>query len=147
MAEVASTEFTSRQAAAASGLSLSMVDYLARTRVVRPSVECMPGRGRPRRYSFGDLVALRLLRKFLDAGIAVSRLKRGIAELQRQYGRTLVSCPADYLVTDGRQLYFLNAGESVSELAPGGQLVFAFMCDLRQLHADTARAVQKRAAA
>lgn len=137
MAEVA---FSSRQAAQLSGLTPVMVDYLARTKVVMPTVEARPGRGKPRLYSFGDLVTLRAVRTLLKAGFSVKGLKRGMTELQKAYGRTLGACPGHYLFTDGKKLFLRDAGDSVREVTAGGQMVFLFMCDLRQIHAKVERA-------
>jgi DNA-binding transcriptional MerR regulator len=136
--------YTSAEAAAISGLTPAMVDYLARTRVVAPTVEGKPGRGRPRIYSFGDLVALRTLKALLKAGVDVSNLRKGIACLQKTYGRSLTTCPADFLFTDGKSLYLRSGTEPVSDVSKGGQFVFLFMCDLRHLDSETrkdARAV------
>lgn len=137
------TSFDSAQAATISGLARTMVDYLARTNVVRPSLLRRPGRGRRRLYSFGDLVTLRAVRALLKAGVSVAKLKRAMATLQSHYGRSLGSCPAEYLFTDGRSVYFRSAKDVVADVAEGNQLVFLFMCDLRQLHAETDRAVDK----
>lgn len=131
--------YSTVEAAAISGLTLTMVDYLARTGVVRPSIEAKPGRGRPRIYSFGDLVALRALKTLLRAGVDVLHLRKGIAGLQKCYGKSLATCPADYLFTDGKSLYLRNGSDPVSDVSKGGQLVFLFMCDLRHLDLETRR--------
>jgi DNA-binding transcriptional MerR regulator len=141
MAEMA---FTSKRAAQLSGLTPVMVDYLARTKVVVPTVEARPGRGKPRLYSFGDLVTLRAVRTLLKAGFSVRGLKQGMTELQKAYGRTLGACPAHYFFTDGKKVFFKDAEDSVREVTAGGQMVFLFMCDLRQIHARVERATMGR---
>jgi MerR HTH family regulatory protein len=134
--------FDSAQASAICGLSRTMVDYLARSSVVRPTVRRGPGRGRRRLYSFGDLVTLRAVKVLLRAGVSVAKLKRGMATLQKKYGRSFESCPADFFLTDGRTVLFRSSIDVVADITAGGQLVFGFMCDLRQLHTDTAKLVK-----
>ena len=136
--------YDSSEAAAISGLPRMTVDYLARMEVVIPSVEAKPGRGRPRLYSFGDLVALRAVKALLNAKVEVANVKSCIATLQRKYGKTLTNCPADYLFTDGRSVYLRDGKDSFADVTKGGQLVFLFMCDLKQMHVQTERAAAKK---
>jgi len=140
-------QFDSVQAAAISGLSRTMVDYLARAKIIRPSIAARPGRGRRRLYAFGDLVTLRAARLFLKAGVSVSRLKQAMALLQSMYGKSLSECPAEFLFTDGKHIFARTASDAVADVTSGNQLVFAFMCDLRQLHRETYNAVLAAGAA
>src|SRR5690242_15438177 len=112
-------EFSSKRAARLSRLTPVMVDYLARTKVVVPTIKARPGRGKPRLYSFGDLVTLRAVKTLLKAGFSVKRLKRGMADLQEAYGRTLGECPGHYLFTDGKKLFLRDAEDSVREVTAG----------------------------
>ena len=137
-------EYNSRLAAQHSRLTPVMVDYLARMKVVVPTINAQPGRGKPRLYAFGDLVTLRAVKALLKAGVSVKGLKRVMAELQEAYGKRLGECPGDYLVTDGKRLYFKDANDSALEIAAGGQKVFLFMCDLRQIHAQVERSTAVR---
>jgi hypothetical protein len=141
------TGFVTAQAASISGLNGLMVDYLARTEVVIPSINAKPGRGRPRLYSFGDLVALRTVKVLLEAKVEVKNVKSCIAILQKKYGKTLTNCPGDFLFTDGKSIYLRSGKELVDDVSKGGQLVFLFMCDLRQIHAQTKQAERRIAEA
>jgi DNA-binding transcriptional MerR regulator len=134
--------FTTSQAAVIADLEIAMVDYLARTKVLVPSLVANPGRGRPREYSFGDLVALKTIKALLTAKVEVSNLRRSISTLQRKYGKTLTSCPADFLFTDGHSVFLRNGSDVVSDVSKDGQLVFLFMCDLRHIHAATEQAIK-----
>jgi DNA-binding transcriptional MerR regulator len=140
----ATQEFDSNRTARLSGLSRVMVDYLARMRVVVPTIRSRPGRGRPRLYSFGDLVTLRAVSALLEAGVSVKGLRRVMADLQEAYGKSLGECPGRYLVTDGKRLYFRESGQSAMEIATGGQKVFLFMCDLQQIHTKVEQATMGR---
>jgi len=123
------------------GMSRYMVDYLARAKIVKPTILAQPGRGSRRLYSFGDLVTLRTASTLLASGISVAKLRAGLATLQKKYGRQLQTTPADFFCTDGKSVYFRDASGVVSDLSGGGQQVFAFVIDLKRLHADTAKIV------
>lgn len=142
-----SQDFDTGRAATISGLTRAMVDYLARTKVIRPSIAPKPGRGRRRRYSFGDLVSLRASKLLLEAGVSVSRLRQAMTTLQQMYGKTIAECPAEFLFTDGTNVYLRAATDVVADITAGNQLVFAFMCDLRRLHKDTFAAIVSSEAA
>ena len=64
-------DFLIARAAKLSGLTPAMLNYLCREKVLLPSVPGRRGRGRPRRYSFGDVVMLRVIAKLLKAGVSV----------------------------------------------------------------------------
>jgi DNA-binding transcriptional MerR regulator len=140
--------FSAEQVARISGLSSYMIDYLSRSKIVKPTVLPQPGRGRRRLYSFGDIVVLRAVSTLLSSGISVARLRKGISTLQKQYGRELRTTPSHFFCTDGKNVYFRDASGVVSDLTKGGQQVFAFVIDLKRLQADTEKKLkaQRRAA-
>src|SRR5262249_41239093 len=118
--------FTAAQAARLAGFrSPMMVDYLARTEVVVPSVLKQPGRGRRRLYSFGDLVVLRAVSRLLESGISVARLKMALQSLQRNFRQLN---PEDalsrYLITDGRNVYLEEESGALTDLTRAGQMTF-----------------------
>ena len=51
------------------GISYRQLDYWARTNLLRPSLADAAGSGTQRRYSYRDLVALKVIKSLLDAGI------------------------------------------------------------------------------
>jgi DNA-binding transcriptional MerR regulator len=60
------------------GITYRQLDYWARTDLVRPSITDASGSGSRRRYSFGDLIILRLVKKILDAGNSLQAARRAI---------------------------------------------------------------------
>jgi MerR HTH family regulatory protein len=52
--------FSAREAARIAGVPYASLDYWARTKLVVPSIADAKGTGTERRYSFNDLVALRV---------------------------------------------------------------------------------------
>jgi DNA-binding transcriptional MerR regulator len=133
--------FDAEQVARLSGLSCYMVDYLARSKIVKPTLLPNPGRGRRRRYSFGDIVVLRTVATLLKSGVSVAKLRRGVSILQKKYGRDVSNTPADFFCTDGKNVYFRDASGVLSDLSEGGQQVFAFVIDLKRVHAETERII------
>jgi DNA-binding transcriptional MerR regulator len=128
--------FPASQAARLSGLTRSMVDYLCRQNIVTPSCSCHRGHGTPRHYSFGDVVALRLVARLSKAGVSSLRLRKGLARL-RQYhpSITLSALPASHIVTDGQDIFLRGAGDAL-ERATDGQYAFAFVIELEQLRRE-----------
>lgn len=122
--------FSVKTAAATSGLTIFMVDYLARSGIVVPSVRSKAGRGKPRLYAFGDLVALKTAASLLKGGIEARKLKASLAVLQKKYGKTLTTAPASYFCTDGQRVMFKSADNLYADLSKSGQFVFQFVVDL-----------------
>lgn len=75
---MAALEFTAIQATRLTGCSVSQIRYWDRVGLVTPSL----GGGRSRRYTFPDLVALRMVRSLLDAGLPLRRIRRAVEQLR-----------------------------------------------------------------
>jgi DNA-binding transcriptional MerR regulator len=103
------------------GITYRQLDYWARTELVTPSVREAKGSGSQRLYSFDDLVELRVIKRLLDTGISLQRVREAVEELRRR-GRT----PGDItLVSDGASVYALDEQQQVFDLLSRGQGVFA----------------------
>jgi hypothetical protein len=131
--------YAAARAAKLSGLTLAMVNYLCREHIVEPSCSCKRGSGTTRHYSFGDLVALRLVAGLSKTGISPLRLKKGMQYLaQYQPAITLTSRPASHIVTDGEYVYLRDKKDSL-ERATDGQYAFAFVIELDQIRGEVAK--------
>ena len=121
------------------GLKRGMIDYLCRAKIVVPSRMGSKGRGRGVRrvYSFGDVVLLRTYAKLLKAGVSVKRLKDAHGTWSRHF-KTMdhQTPPTQYLVTDGERVLFRDEKNVLTDLNSGGQLAFAFVVDLNQIHEE-----------
>ena len=125
-----------REAARLSGLSVTMVEYLCRTAIVRPSSSPCRGRGRRREYSFLDVVILRVVSRLLRNGVSISGMRSAFAGLKRRYPHvTQDSLAGALLVTDGKRVFLKRSHEVVEELS-GGQLAFAFVVELGAIGRD-----------
>ena len=86
-----STEgFSGREAADIVGITYRQLDYWARTDLIRPSLADAKGSGSRRRYSYRDLVELKMIKTLLDAGQKLERV-RAAFEYLRDLGDDLSS--------------------------------------------------------
>jgi len=125
------------------GLSDHMITYLGRTDILRPSKS---GRGRARRFTFSDVLFLRLIADMLKRGIEVRRLKDSLqkARAQTEVWIDIRNAPTRYLVTDGTEVFVQREGELESKTL-NGQLAFAFVLDLGLVHRVVSNAWPKPA--
>ena len=124
-------------AARLSGLTKPMVDYLCRQGILEPSMPQQRGRGRQRRYAFGDVVMLRVLAKLLAAGVSVKRVKNALIALRQHHPEiTPTSLPARYLVTDGQFVYLRHNDDTLETLDQNGQMAFMYVLELGRIQAE-----------
>lgn len=76
----------SRSAADIVGISYRQLDYWARTDLIRPSVADAHGSGGRRRYSYRNLLELKLLKTLLDNGIKLESIREAFSYLRDQLG-------------------------------------------------------------
>ncbi len=124
------------------GITYRQLDYWARTGLVRPSIRDAQGSGTKRLYAFQDLVALRVIKKLLDTGLSLQRVRKAIEHLRDlerpTHGVTLFS--------DGTRIYEAESPEAVVDLLARGQGVFAIAVDKvwSDLEGTLARAARTR---
>ncbi|MBR0794001.1 MerR family transcriptional regulator [Bradyrhizobium jicamae] len=118
-----------------------MLNYLARQGYLVPTYFRSGRRGKTRYYSYRDLVIARLVQKLLDAGLELRRLKDGLKKLSRHGGWSENSSQKTLrlLATDGKNLYFLQARDTLLDLTRNGQLAFAFVLDISSARQDVER--------
>lgn len=103
------------------GITYRQLDYWARTGLVNPSVRQAEGSGTQRLYSFDDIVQLRVVKRLVDTGVSLQRVRLAIDEL-RGRGRS----PSDVtLVSDGTSVFMVDDNAEVIDLLARGQGVFA----------------------
>src|SRR3979409_256528 len=98
------------------GITYRRVDYWARTGLLRPSISEARGSGTQRRYSYRDLLELKVIKRLLDAGISLQSARRAI-EVLRQSGEDVASAN---LVLSGTQSVLARDGEEIIDLLKGG---------------------------
>jgi DNA-binding transcriptional MerR regulator len=102
-------------ACAVAGITFRQLDYWRRTGLVEPSID-------GGQYAFRDIVALKVVRRLLDAGVSLQNVRRAIATLRRRGEHDLASLT---LVSDGRTVYECRSPDEIIDLLQGGQGVFA----------------------
>ena len=102
------------------GITYRQLDYWARTGLVLPSVREAKGSGTQRLYSFDDLVELRVIKRLLDTGVSLQRVREAVEELRRRGGPSAAT-----LISDGASVYALDDNAQVIDLLARGQGVFA----------------------
>ncbi|HEX9236260.1 MAG TPA: MerR family transcriptional regulator [Actinomycetota bacterium] len=108
------------------GISYRQLDYWARTGLVTPSVREAGGSGTQRLYSFKDLVQLRVIKKLIDAGVTLQRVRKAVHFLRDHLG----SEPSTVtLMSDGSRIYACESEDEIIDLVKRGQGVFAIALD------------------
>jgi DNA-binding transcriptional MerR regulator len=107
------------------GISYRQLDHWARTGLVEPSIRKAQGSGTQRLYSFDDVVRLKVVKRMLDAGVSLQRIRVAVDEL-RARGRTLADT---LLVSDGSTVLFLDDDEQLLDLLRRGQAVMTLALD------------------
>src|ERR671919_2427205 len=73
------------------GITYRQLDYWARTDLIRPSIADARGSGSQRRYSYRDLVDLKVIKSLLDAGVSLQSARRAIEYLRENLGEDIAS--------------------------------------------------------
>ena len=100
------------------GISYRQLDYWARTDLLRPSLADAAGSGTQRRYSYRDLVALKVIKSLLDAGLSLQTARKAIEYLRDHMGEELASAS---LVLDGSRSVLVRTGEDIVDVVRQGQ--------------------------
>ena len=105
------------------GISYRQLDYWARTGLITPSVQEASGSGSQRLYSFGDVVQLKVVKRLLDAGMSLKKIRKAMeilsVELASESPLTDVT-----LLSDGITIYAAHSASEVVDVFKGGQGVF-----------------------
>jgi len=99
------------------GITYRQLDYWARTDLLRPSICEAKGSGTQRRYSYRDLLELKVIKRLLDAGISLQSARRAL-EVLRSSGSDVATAN---LVLNGNQSVLAHSGEEIIDLLKGGQ--------------------------
>jgi DNA-binding transcriptional MerR regulator len=104
-------DYTVAQAARLSGCTVAQLRYWSRSDLVVPS-------GEQSRYSFRDLVALRVMHTLLSAGVPTARARLAVTAV-RDAGLDLAGLR---IVTDGRRVWACHDDGEILDALRQGQL-------------------------
>jgi len=66
------------------GITYRQLDYWARTSLIKPSLQQANGSGSQRLYSFSDVVQLKVIKRLLDAGMSLKKIRSAVEILAEQ---------------------------------------------------------------
>jgi DNA-binding transcriptional MerR regulator len=133
--------FSTSQTASLTGVNEPVLHYWNKTGFVLPTVQKAKGSGTRRRYSFTDLLALRVARELREAGIPLQGIRRAVQYLQdKGYESPLAEC---FLVADpaGKDVFVQQGDEVLSCLRERGQRMLCIVVDLDRVRAEVQEAV------
>ncbi len=113
--------FRGSEVCAVVGISYRQLDYWARTGLLRPSVADARGSGSQRRYSYRDVLELKVIKRLLDAGLKLQQARQAVECLRGDLGGDLASAQ---LVLAGSRSVLAHSDGEVVDLLAGGQGVF-----------------------
>jgi DNA-binding transcriptional MerR regulator len=105
------------------GITYRQLDYWARTGLLRPSLQEAQGSGSQRLYSFVDIVQLKVVKRLLDAGMSLKKIRFAVDILREQLesDRPLADVT---LLSDGQTIYAAHSPDEVVDVFRRGQGVF-----------------------
>ena len=104
--------FSGKRTAELVGITYRQLDYWARTDLVRPSLADAAGSGSRRRYSYQDLLELKVIKTLLDAGIRLEMVRDVFAYLRENLGADVAS--ANLVISGASPL--LVSGDEIIDL-------------------------------
>jgi DNA-binding transcriptional MerR regulator len=108
--------FSGTRAASVVGITYRQLDYWARTDLIRPSLSDASGSGSRRRYSYTDLLELRVIKTLLDAGIKLESVREVFSYLREHVSGDIASA---HLVISGNSVVLAKDDELIDVLANG----------------------------
>jgi len=135
--------YSGARAAEIVGITYRQLDYWARTDLVRPSLEDANGSGTRRKYSYRDLLELKVIKSLLDAGIKLESVREVFSYLQDNLGEDVASAN---LVIQGNQAVLVRDGGELIDLVQKGQGVLNVLALSNVVDDIDARIVELRPA-
>ncbi len=97
------------------GISYRQLDYWARTGLITPSIQTAHGSGTQRRYSFTDIVQLKVVKRLLDAGMSLKRIRSAMEILRVQLESDAPLADVT-LLSDGTTIYAAHSPDEVVDV-------------------------------
>ena len=109
------------------GITYKQLDYYDRTDFIKPSVNRAGGYGSRRMYSFSDLMKLKVIKKLMEAGISLQKLrktKRYLDEYENDKTGSGDGLLKLTLISDGNTVYACDSDKAIIDTLKSGQGVF-----------------------
>ena len=105
------------------GITYRQLDYWARTKLIQPSLQSAKGSGSQRLYSFTDVVQLKVVKRLLDAGMSLKKIRTAMDILKEQLSSASPLTDVT-LLSDGSTIYAAHSPDEVVDVFQRGQGVF-----------------------
>jgi DNA-binding transcriptional MerR regulator len=105
------------------GITYRQLDYWARTDLLKPSLQTASGSGSQRLYAFGDIVQLRVVKRLLDAGMSLKKIRQAM-DLLRDQLQSRTPLEEVTLLSDGTTIYAAHSADELVDVFRRGQGVF-----------------------
>lgn len=119
--------YSSKEVCKIIGITYKQLDYYDRTDFIKPSINGAGGYGTRRMYSFNDLMKLKVIKKLMEAGISLQKLRKTKRYLE-QYDDSNNSSDDEFLkvtlISDGNTVYACNSDKAIIDTLKSGQGVF-----------------------
>ena len=100
------------------GITYRQLDYWDRTDLLKPSLATAKGSGTQRKYSYRDLVQLKIIKGLLDAGVKLQAARKAVESLRTERGGEWQTAS---LVLNGSDSVLARDGDHLVDLVRGGQ--------------------------
>lgn len=104
-------------------ITYRQLDYWARTGLIKPSVQSAHGSGTQRLYSFTDIVQLKVVKRLLDAGMSLKKIRSAMEILTEQLASNSPLTDVT-LLSDGATIFAAHSADEVVDVFQKGQGVF-----------------------
>jgi DNA-binding transcriptional MerR regulator len=118
--------FSTAEVARLTGLSTRQLDHWDRLGFLCPSLERAAGYGSTRRYSFADVVRLRVGARLRAAGIGLPRIRRCAEALARLEPDGSADLAQARLLVVGNRVLWARSDQELVDLLKEGQMVLVF---------------------
>jgi len=124
--DVLQDAFSTAEASRLANLTPRQLDHWARRGFLRPTLEEASGYGSRRRYSFSDIVKLRVAARLRASGVGLARIRRCVEVLKRLDSTGHADLGQARLIVAGNRVLWARSDQEVVDLVKEGQLVLVF---------------------
>ena len=111
--------YSGKRTAEIVGISYRQLDYWARTDLLRPSLSDATGSGSRRRYSYRDLLELKVIKSLLDSGIKLEQVRNVFSYVKERLGEDVTTAN---LVIQGTSSVLAGDGDELVDVLRNGQI-------------------------
>ncbi len=109
--------YSGHSAAEIVGITYRQLDYWASTNLIRPTAADASGSGSRRLYTYKDLLELKVIKKLLDAGIKLPKIRIVFAYMREHVDTEIASA---HIVIDGNSVILCD-GDNLIDVVRHGQ--------------------------